>query len=253
MRRGTSGTWLAGAATAWRTRRDSRRVRPGGRRRRPARAGLEHVDEGSARWSGRAAGAPRRGAGAGRSPHHRTVDLGDELVRSDSRDGGRAVGRSAPIWRARRRAGARARRSRTVRAALTRRPSAGGRFVQRPGRVVVDDVIRPGAIGTCVPRWRRAGVVDFKTDRGVEPDVLLSCYGGRAPLRPRAQLWGSARGQRLGCARHRRPAGWACCSAAVDDELRAEAVRETRAAAGAGRAVRRTSWRPRASSSTSVA
>ena len=102
---------------------------------------------------------------------------------------------------------------------------------------LVDEVIVSGAIDLLYRSGDAWVVVDYKTDRAAEPDVLLSRYrpqGAAYALAAEAVLGeGSVREVCFVAAR----AGGLVVSVPVDDELRAEARREIGAAAGAGRAV----------------
>ena len=230
---------LGGARREWRERRDAvleRAVRPA-----PATSpsGLEHVDE-SVSLGGPGAPAGRARALALGSAVHRIMalcDLADassvaavaaavaaELERPDL--AAEAAELALACWQAA-----------PVRAAAeaAARPQAVHREIQVG--FVVDEVVVSGAIDLLYRSGDAWVVVDYKTDRAAEPDVLLSRYrpqGAAYALAAEAVLGeGSVREVCFIAAR----AGGRVVSVLVDDELRAEARREIGAAAGAGRAV----------------
>jgi ATP-dependent helicase/nuclease subunit A len=203
-------------------------------------SGLEHVDE-SVSVGGPGAPAGRAGALALGSAVHRIMelcDLGDEsslaavaasvaaeLERPDL--AAEAAELALACWRAA-----------PVRAAAgaAARPQAVHRELQVG--FVVDDVIVSGAIDLLYRDGDAWVVVDFKTDRAAEPEVLLSRY------RPQGAAYALAAESVLGegsvrevCFVAARSDGHVV-SVPVDDQLRAEAIREIGAAADAGRAVR---------------
>jgi ATP-dependent helicase/nuclease subunit A len=203
-------------------------------------SGLEHVDE-AVSTGGPGAPAGRARALALGSAVHRIMELCDlaevssvagvaaavvaEIERPDL--AAEAAELALACWQAA-----------PVRAAAdaAARPQAVHRELQVG--FVVDDVIVSGAIDLLYRDGEAWVVVDFKTDRAAEPDVLLGRYrpqGAAYALAAESVLGeGSVRDVCFIAAR----AGGQVVSVPVDDELRAEAVREIRAAAGAGRAVR---------------
>jgi len=230
---------LGGARREWRERRDAvleRAVRPA-----PATSpsGLEHVDE-SVSLGGPGAPAGRARALALGSAVHRIMELCDladassvaavaaavaaELERPDL--AAEAAELALACWQAT-----------PVRAAAeaAARPQAVHREIQVG--FVVDEVVVSGAIDLLYRSGDAWVVVDYKTDRAAEPDVLLSRY------RPQGAAYALAAEAVLGegCVREvcfiAARAGGRVVSVLVDDELRAEARREIGAAAGAGRAV----------------
>jgi len=230
---------LGGARREWRERRDAvleRAVRPA-----PATSpsGLEHVDE-SVSLGGPGAPAGRARALALGSAVHRIMELCDladassvaavaaavaaELERPDL--AAEAAELALACWQAA-----------PVRAAAeaAARPQAVHREIQVG--FVVDEVVVSGAIDLLYRSGDAWVVVDYKTDRAAEPDVLLSRY------RPQGAAYALAAEAVLGegCVREvcfiAARAGGRVVSVLVDDELRAEARREIGAAAGAGRAV----------------
>jgi len=230
---------LAGARRDWRERRQAMLARAW----RPAPAtspsGLEHVDE-SVTAGGPGAPAGRAKALALGSAVHRIMELCDladassvataaataaaEMERPDL--AGEAAELALACWHA---APVRAA------AAAAARPRAVHREIQVG--FVVDEVIVSGAIDLLYRSGDGWVVVDYKTDRAAEPEVLLGRYrpqGAAYALAAEAVLGeGSVREVCFVAAR----AGGHVVSVPVDDELRAEARREIGAAAGAGRAV----------------
>jgi len=218
------------------------------RRAAPATSpsGLEHVDE-QVRTGGPGAPAGRAGALALGSAVHRIMelcDLADEasLARiAEAAAGelgmpevaGEAAELAAACWRAR-----------PVRAAA-RAGVADADAVHRevPVGALLDGVVVNGAVDLL---YRDDGgwvVVDYKTDRGTEPDELLARYrpqGGAYALAAEAVLGeGSVREVCFVAARAVRPDGAALVvTVPIDDRLRAEARREIDAAAHAGRPLR---------------
>ena len=202
-------------------------------------SGLEHVDE-SVSTGGPGAPAGRAKALALGSAVHRIMELCDladassvapvaaavaaELERPDIADEAAELARAC--WQAA-----------PVRAAAE--AEAQPQAVHRELQIgfVVDGAIVSGAIDLLYRSGEAWVVVDYKTDRAAEPDVLLGRY------RPQGAAYALAAEAVLGegmvnevCFVAAR-AGGRVVSVPVDDELRAEARREIGAAAGAGRAV----------------
>jgi ATP-dependent helicase/nuclease subunit A len=230
---------LAASRRDWRERR--RAVLERARRPAPATSpsGLEHVDE-SVSTGGPGAPAGRARALALGSAVHRVMELCDladassvttvaaavaaELERPDlaaeAAELALACWQAAPVRAA---------------AAVAARPRAVHREIQVG--FVLDEVIVSGAIDLLYRSGDAWVVVDYKTDRAAEPDVLLSRY------RPQGAAYALAAEAVLGegsvrevCFVAARAGGHVVC-VPVDDELRAEARREIGAAAGAGRAL----------------
>ena len=215
------------------------------RARQAARAtspsGLEHVDE-QVRAGGPGAPAGRAKALALGSAVHRVMelcDLADEesLVRVAAAAAAElewpglaeeAGELAAACWRAE-----------PVRAAA-RAAAVGPDAVQRevPVGALLDGVVVSGAVDLLYRDDDAWVVVDYKTDRAAEPEVLLARYrpqGAAYALAAEAALGeGSVREVCFIAAR----AGGRVVTVLVDDELRAEARREIAAAAAAGRPLR---------------
>jgi ATP-dependent exoDNAse (exonuclease V) beta subunit len=203
-------------------------------------SGLEHVDE-SVSTGGPGAPAGRAGALALGSAVHRIMEMCDlsdesslaavatsvaaELERPDL--AGEAAALARACWRAA-----------PMRAAADAEAQSGAVHRELQVGFVVDDVIVSGAIDVLYRDGDAWVVVDFKTDRAAEADVLLSRYrpqGAAYALAAESVLGeGSVREVCFVAAR----ADGQVVSVPVDDELRAEALREIRTAADAGRAIR---------------
>ena len=232
---------LAGERREWVERRAG--VLERARQAAPATSpsGLEHVDD-QVRTGGPGAPAGRAKALALGSAVHRIMELCDladassveraataaalELERPDL--AAEAAGLAEACWRAA-----------PVRAAADAAaadPVAVHREV--PVGALLDGVVVSGAIDLLYRDGEEWVVVDYKTDRGADPDVLLSRYrpqGAAYALAAEAALGeGSVREVCFIAAR----ADGLVVSVPVDDELRAEARREIGAAAAAGRALR---------------
>ena len=225
---------------AWMERRREQTIRACAPVAATSPSGLEHVDE-SVSTGGPGAPAGRAGALALGSAVHRIMELCDlsdesslaavatsvaaELERPDL--AGEAAALALACWRAA-----------PLRAAADAAAQSGALHRELQVGFVVDDVIVSGAIDVLYRDGDAWVVVDFKTDRAAEPDVLLSRYrpqGAAYALAAESVLGeGSVREVCFVAAR----ADGQVVSVPVDDELRAEALREIRAAADAGRAVR---------------
>ncbi len=237
---------LAAARRDWARRREDLL----GAARRPAPAtspsGLEHVDE-EVRTGGPGAPAGRSKALALGSAVHRIMelcDLGDESSLSRAAEvaagelerpdlAGEAAELAAACWR-----------SAPVRAAA-RAAASDPDDVHReiPVGALLDGVVVSGAVDLLYRGEDGWVVVDFKTDRAAERDVLLARYrpqGAAYALAAEALLGaGSVHAVCFVAARATEPDGGALVIAvAVDDQLRGEARREIAAAAGEGRALR---------------
>ena len=227
---------LAAARRGWRERRDALLDRA----RRPAPAtspsGLEHVDE-SVSTGGPGAPAGRAKALALGSAVHRIMELCDlddessietvatavaaELERPDLAL--EAAELATACWRAA-----------PVRAAAAAGP--GAVYRELPIGVLIDGVVVSGAIDLVYRDGDEWVVVDFKTDRAPEADVLRERYepqGAAYALAVEAATGGVVREVVLVAAR----ATGLVVRMPVDDALRARVRGEVGAAAGAGRAV----------------
>ena len=129
--------------------------------------------------------------------------------------------------------------------AAARAAAAGPGDVQRevPVGALLDGVVVSGAIDLLYRDDGAWVVVDYKTDRGAEPEVLLARYrpqGAAYALAAEAVLGeGSVRAVCFVAARAVQADGAALViTVPVDDDLRAEARREIRAAAAEGRPLR---------------
>ncbi len=232
---------LAAARREWTERRAGLLERA--RQAAPATSpsGLEHVDE-QVRAGGPGAPAGRAKALALGSAVHRVMelcDLADEesLVRVAAAAAAElewpelaeeAADLAAACWSAE-----------PVRAAA-RAAAADLHAVQRevPVGALLDGVVVSGAIDLLYRDDDAWVVVDYKTDRAAESDVLLARYrpqGAAYALAAEAALGeGSVREVCFIAAR----AGGRVVTVLVDDELRSEARREIAAAAAAGRPLR---------------
>jgi hypothetical protein len=209
-------------------------------------SGLEHVDE-EVRTGGPGAPAGRSKALALGSAVHRIMevcDLGDESSLSRAAEvaagelerpdlAGEAAELATACWR-----------SAPVRAAA-RAHASDPDDVHReiPVGALLDGVVVSGAVDLLYRGQDGWVVVDFKTDRAAERDVLLARYrpqGAAYALAAEALLGaGSVHAVCFVAARALQPDGGALVIAVtVDDELRGEARREIAAAAGEGRALR---------------
>ena len=210
-------------------------------------SGLEHVDE-QVRAGGPGAPPGRARALALGSAVHQTLELCDlddagslasawprrrprELERPDI--AAEAAELAAACWRAE-----------PVRAAA-RAAAADPDAVHRevPLGALLDGVVLSGAVDLLYRDGEDWVVVDYKTDRAAEPDVLLARYrpqGAAYALAAEAVLGeGRVREVCFVAARAVQPDGSAhVVRVPVDDELRAEARREIAAAAAAGGALR---------------
>jgi len=238
---------LAGARREWAGRRAA--LLELARRAAPATSpsGLEHVDE-QVRAGGPGAPAGRARALALGAVVHRVMelcDLGDERslrevaaaaarelewpdLAAEAADLAAACWRADPVRRAARAAAA--------------DPEAVHREV--PVASLADDVVLSGAADLLYRDGDRWVVVDYKTDRGADADVLLARYrpqGAAYALAVEAVLGaGAVREVCFVAARALQPGGAALViTMPVDDGLRAEARREVGAAAAAGRPVAR--------------
>jgi ATP-dependent exoDNAse (exonuclease V) beta subunit len=228
---------LAGARSQWQARRAELLQRA--RRTAPATSpsGLEHVDE-AVRAGGPGAPAGRARALALGSAVHRIMelcDLGDEgsvstaatavaaeLERPDLDADAAAL--AGACWR-----------SAPVRAAAAAGPGAAYR--ELPIGALVDDVVVSGAIDLVYRDGEEWVVVDYKTDRAADPEVLRERYepqGAAYALAVEAATGGVVREVCFVAAR----AEGLVVRVPVDDELRARARGEVGAGAAAGRAVR---------------
>jgi ATP-dependent helicase/nuclease subunit A len=236
---------LAAARGEWRARREE--VLEKARLTAPATSpsGLEHVDE-QVRSGGPGAPPGRARALALGSAVHQTLELCDladegslanvaaaaarEIERPDV--AAEAAELVAACWRAE-----------PVRAAA--RAAADPDAVHRevPLGALLDGVVLSGAVDLLYRDGEDWVVVDYKTDRAAEPDVLLARY------RPQGAAYALAAEAVLGAGRVREVCFVAARAAQedgsahvvrvpVDDELRAEARREIAAAAAAGVALR---------------
>jgi ATP-dependent helicase/nuclease subunit A len=213
------------------------------RRAAPATSpsGLEHVDE-QVRIGGPGAPAGRARALALGTAVHRVMelcDLADEASVTRVAEAAalelewpelaaEAAELALACWRAE-----------PVRTAA-RAAAAASDDVQRevPVGALLDGVVVSGAVDLLYRDDGAWAIVDYKTDRAAEPDVLLARYrpqGAAYALAAEAALGeGSVREVCFIAAR----AGGRVVSVPVDDELRAEARRDIAEAAAAGRALR---------------
>jgi ATP-dependent helicase/nuclease subunit A len=227
---------LAGARRGWRERRDAVLRRACLPAPATSPSGLEHVDE-AVSTGGAGAPAGRARALALGSAVHRIMelcDLGDEsslatvaaavtveLERPDLTE--EAADLAAACWRAA-----------PLRAAAAAGPAAVHR--ELPIGALIDDVVVSGAIDLLYRDGEEWVIVDFKTDRAPEADVLRERYGPQGAayaLAVEAATGGVVREVVFIAAR----AEGLVVRIPVDDGLRDEARREVRAAGGAGRAV----------------
>jgi hypothetical protein len=230
---------LAGARREWMDRRAELLERA--RQTAPATSpsGLEHVDE-QVRTGGPGAPSGRARALALGSAVHRVMELCDLADQTSLARVARAAAAelewpelaeeaaelAAACWRAE-----------PVRAAA--RAAAGADAVHRevPVGALLDGVVVSGAVDLLYRDGDAWVVVDYKTDRAAEPDVLLERY------RPQGAAYALAAEAALGEGSVREVCFIAArcdgrvVSVPVDDELRAEARREIAAAAAAGRAL----------------
>ncbi len=233
---------LAGARSGWRERRDAVLDRA----RRPAAAtspsGLEHVDE-SVSTGGPGAPAGRGRALALGSAVHRIMelcDLGDEASITSV-----AAAVAAELERPDLALEA-AELARTCwRAAPVRAAAAGPGVVYRelPIGTLVDDVVISGAIDLVYRDGEQWVVVDYKTDRVTEPEVLRQRYQPQGAAYALAVEAATGEQVREVCFVAARADG-VVVHVPVDDRLRAAATREIGAAAGAGRALSPDELRP---------
>ena len=225
---------------AWREQRGRQLASAGAPAPATSPSGLEHVDE-AATTGGPGAPPGRAKALALGSAVHRIMELCDladpssvptvaaavtaELERPDLAE--EAAELALACWEAA-----------PVRAAAVAATQPEGVHRELSVGFVVDGVIVSGAVDLLYRDGDAWVVVDYKTDRAAEPDVLLSRYrpqGAAYALAAEAVLGeGSVREVCFIAAR----AGGRVVSVQVDDELRAEARREIGSAAGAGRAIR---------------
>ena len=228
---------LAAARREWQVRRTE--LLRAARRAAPATSpsGLEHVDE-AVRTGGPGSPAGRAKALALGSAVHRVMELCDladetsvsraaaavaaELERPDLTD--EAAELAGACWRAE-----------PVRAAA----AAGSGVVHRelPIGALVEGVVLSGAIDLVYLDGTEWVVVDYKTDRNAEPEVLQERYepqGAAYALAVEAATGGVVREVCFVAAR----ANGLVVRVPVDDGLRERARAEIAAAAGAGRALR---------------
>ncbi len=233
---------LAGARRDWRERRDAvleRALRPA-----PATSpsGLEHVDE-SVSTGGPGAPAGRARALALGSAVHRIMelcDLGDEASVASV-----AAAVAAELERPDLSAEAAELARACWHAAPVRAAAAGPGAVYRelPIGTLVDDVVVSGAIDLVYRDGEQWVVVDYKTDRVAEPEVLRERYEPQGAAYALAVEAATGEKVREVCFVAARADGLVV-RVPVDDGLRAAATREIGAAAGAGRALSPGELRP---------
>jgi PD-(D/E)XK nuclease superfamily len=203
-------------------------------------SGLEHVDE-QVRTGGPGAPSGRAKALALGSAVHRVMELCDLADRTSLARVAKAAAAelewpelaeeatelAAACWQAE-----------PVRAAAgAAATEADAVHREVPVGALLDGVVVSGAVDLLYRDGGSWVVVDYKTDRAAEPDVLLERYrpqGAAYALAAEAALGeGSVREVCFIAAR----CGGRVVTVSVDDELRAEARREIAAAAAAGRAL----------------
>ncbi len=125
-----------------------------------------------------------------------------------------------------------------MRAAASAAASLGVDAVHRELSVgaLVDGVVLSGAIDLLYRDGDEWVVVDYKTDKAADPDVLLGRYRPQGAAYAVALEAATGETVREVCFVAARADGLVV-RVAVDDELRAEAFREIDAAAGVGRAL----------------
>ena len=231
---------LVSSRAEWRTGREALLERASRPVPATSPSGLEHVDD-EVRTGGPGAPAGRARALALGTAVHRIMELcdladeasikhvaaavADEVERRDLAEDAAAL--AGACWRAA-----------PVRAAASAAASLGVDAVHRELSVgaLIDGVVLSGAIDLLYRDGDEWVVVDYKTDRAADPDVLLGRYRPQGAAYAVALEAATGETVREVCFVAARADGLVV-RVAVDDELRAEAFREIAAAAGAGRAL----------------